>query len=431
MLEKIRNIRDENSFLNLRVVYIGGMIFFQILTPILFIRGYGLGKYGIWIMSVSLVTFFNFIDLGFFNSIINKVIGLRAENLLEQSETLLETLWILLFRVTSFLVFVILCVWIFGFGEFNPKPLLVLLALASIFQVLIRLNEAIARAHLDSTGFRFLVMAYFFESICLMMGLYNRLSFENLALLLLASRLFFVLVGNVMNRARINYSRALEIKWNALFLFARRNLKEGLFFLVMPLGNLLLFDGSNIVLGLYISKEFVAELNLLRISTGVIRQFSSAVLTSYSPYISHAMYSNDSSMIHKLRTRIRSLLLIGVGAISLGLVVMTNFLFSNFFKNSALISTTVFYIFLVSVILDIPWNFRASFIFAVNRHVKISMGFLTSSLLALLFVYPLAQNLGLLGVALAYSVQDVLLTGFAFKKSSEMIRFYGTNRVVE
>jgi O-antigen/teichoic acid export membrane protein len=186
----------------------------------------------------------------------------------------------------------------------------------------------------------------------------------------------------------------MKLDLETVMIFWRQNLGKGLAFLALPLGNVILFDFTNIILGSVISKEFVAELSLIRISTGVIRQFSSAILTSYSPVLSQAIFSANAHVIRRLQNRIRFTLLVAISMISGLLLISSNLIFEHYFKETTLLSRPIFVLFAVSVVLDIPWNYRSTFLFAANLHQGIAKRFLLSSLLAIISVFFLAPAMG-------------------------------------
>lgn len=397
------------------------MTIFQIVIPALLIGNFGLSNYGKWVFAFSAVSFLNFMDFGFYNSVVNEVIALRAAKKSSQGQEMLESMSKFIIVVALFFLAIIIILRSTGIGKGQNGSLILWLAVAAIIQIIIRMNEAISRANLSANGFMILVISYISESCCLVIGAINNVNFANLAILLVISRIFYSILGTYFNRARISLFRVLRVNACEYLTFGRNNLKKGVLFLAVPIGNLLLFDGSNIILGTFVSKQFVAELSILRILTGIIRQFSSAVLTSYSPAISHAIFSRDQDNLDKLRKRMRFILILGISLLSIGLLIAVQFILEHLFVNASLITIPVFLIFLSSVILDVPWNFRATFLFAVNEHAEIAKKYMISSIIALIVMYPLVANLGLIGVAVSFSIQDFMLTRTAFRSSAKIM----------
>lgn len=415
------NYGSAEAFLILRFVYIAVMTIFQIAIPILLIRNLGSSNYGIWVFALSAVSFLGFIDFGFFNSVVNEVIALRTAKKSSQGQEKLESMSKFVIVVALIFFAIIIMLRFIGIGKSQNGNLILWLAVAAIIQIIIRMNEAISRANLSADGFMILVVSYISESCCVVIGVINNLNLANLAIMLVMPRIFYSILGLYFNRARVSLFCVLRVNTCEYLTFGRNNLKKGILFLAVPLGNLILFDGSNIILGIFVSKQFVAELSILRISTGVIRQFSSAVLASYSPAVSHAIFSRDQDNLDKLRKRMRVILVLGITFLSIGILISMQFLFEHFFVKISLISIPVFLIFLFSVLLDVPWNFRATFLFAVNEHAEIAKKFIISSVIALIVIYPLVANLGLIGVAVSFSIQDFMLTRFAFRTSAKII----------
>jgi hypothetical protein len=417
----------ENSFFILRIVNIVAMFVFQIGTPTLIIAKFGISGYGIWVFSLSIVCILNLCDFGLFNSVVNDVIALRTQGGNQRAESLLKALWSFILLVGFLLILLVQVFDFFVSLDANMDKLITTLAVAAILQIFIRLNEAISRAHLKVSGFAVLVVSYIFESFLLIIGIMYNLELGGLASLLIYSRILFVFFGFYINRHHVSIISLLEIKIHDMSYFLRNNIRKGIGFLALPIGYLLLFDISNIILGTLVSKEFVGELSLLRISTGIIRQFSSAVLASYSPVLSEAIFSMDWKILKKIQARMRLTLIVTISFICALLMISSNLIVDWYFQDAETLSVSIFVIYIFCTVIDIPWVYRATFLFSANLHEGIAIRFLLSSFLALVVVYFLGPLLGLIGVAIAFCVQDVVLTRYAFKKSSILLHSCAIN----
>ena len=414
----------ENKFLFFRTIQLAAIITFQVILPPLFIAKLGLTGYGEWLILVSFVAGFNFLDFGFFNSVVNKVIEIHSTNSLDNSHRLLEKMWKFVFLLAISVLATSATVWFFEFKNHRNSLLVLFLIIATIFQVIIRMNEAISRARLKANGFGILTFSYIVESVGSGLVILSGLGLLQISLLLVISRLIFAITGTLVNRNDFSIHYALRIRFIDVVTFFRHNVKKGVYFLGIPIGNLLLFDGSNIILGLLVSKNLVAEINLLRISTGVIRQVSSAVLSSYGPALSQAIFLADRNKFDLLRKKMKKTLFVSVSICSFGLMMGSQVLLKFFFAGSDAITLFIFMIFLISVLVDIPWNFRSTFLFAANEYIEISNRFLLTSILALISLVPLVNIFGIVGVAIAFSIQDVILTRFSRKKLDNIICTY-------
>ena len=418
---------SEHYYLSLRILQIATMAIFQIGIPFFFISEFGISGYGQWVISVSIVSFLGFFDFGLFNSVINDAIAFRTLGKNESAKSLLETLS----KFTVFMSIVLTLVILFLDAVLpflrDADNLIMILALGAILQTVIRLNEAVSRAYLHASGFAVLVTSYIFESILLILAIHLQFQFVAIATLVVCSRFLFVGVGFFFNRNRVSLFKVIKLNVDEIFLFLQHNIGKGLAFFALPVGYIILFDFSNVILGSVISKEFVAELSLLRISTGIIRQFSSAILASYSPSLSQAIFSGDARVLMRLHQRMRLTLIVTISIISVLLLFSSNLIFSYYFKGATLLSIPIFLLFALSVILDIPWNYRSTLLFAANMHEGIAKRFLLSSVLAVVAIYFLGPLLGFLGVIISFSLQDVLLTRYAFKKSSIFLQSHEIN----
>lgn len=421
---KQKSLRPENSFLIFRFVYISGMTFFQIAIPILFINEFNIAEYGKWVISLSVVTFVNFIDFGFLNSVINKALKANAQKEFDLSKQLLSNLVFMIFNA-CFIVLAIALVFHY-FSKFSLYPqiedYIYCLVAATCVQVVIRTVEGIFRANVSSEGFLILVISYLFESTLILFGLNHKFNFLGLALLLLGSRLFFCIYGLVRIKNFISFRSLFRMRISQNILFLRENLSAGLHFLFLPIGYMILFDGTNIILGIFISEEFVAAVSLLRIATGIFRQLTSAVLTSFYPSLSQVIFGGNLKELSRLHKKMGKLLLIFTSLLAFAFLISLDLIMSKFLSESSMVTKSVCIFFLFTVMIDIPWNFRASFLFASNSHIKLAKYFLLSSIVAILIVYPLASNLNLYGVGIAFCVQDLMLTRMAFKKSALILQ---------
>ena len=422
MIRRIKNLKTEETYLALRAIYMLFMTLFQIGIPILFIREFGLDGYGEWIIALSLSTIVSLCDFGMFNSVTNEAIRLRSLGKEFEAEKTLECLWKYTFMIALTLIIVILVLDGTLLALINSGNLFSYIAIGLVLQVIIRLNEAISRAHVNPRGFGVLVFSYILESILLVICITLHTSIETLAISTLLSRLVFISIGSILNGQWLSFRTANQRSVKEIVDFLHLNLRKGFGFLAMPVGSLLLFDGSNLILGVIMSKEFVASLSLLRISTGVIRQLSSAILTSYSPTLSREIFSGNKIQLLSLKSQIRNRLIFSTLIPFSILALASDFIISEYFKNAPLITPLIFIVFLLSVAIDVPWNYRSVFLFAANEHEGIAKRFLLSSLIGVVSLFYLAPKFGLLGIVIAFCVQDILLTRYTFLRSSALIR---------
>lgn len=422
MIRRLKNLKTEEAYLVLRAIYILFMTFFQIGIPILFIREFGLDGYGEWIIALSMSTIISLSDFGMFNSVTNEAIRLRSLGKESEAEKTLECLWKYTFIISLSLITGVLILNKALITSINSGNLFSYIAIGLVLQVIIRLNEAISRAHVNSRGFGVLVFSYILESILLVICITLQTSIETLAISTLLSRLVFISVGYILNRQWLSFKKANQRSAREIVDFLKLNLRKSLGFLAMPVGSLLLFDASNLILGVLMSKEFVASLSLLRISTGVIRQFSSAILTSYSPTLSREIFSGNKLKLLILKSQIRNRLIFSTVILFSILVLASDLIISEYFKNAPLITPLIFIVFLLSVAIDVPWNYRSAFLFAANEHEGVAKRFLLSSLIGIVSLFYLAPKFGLFGIVIAFCVQDILLTRYTFRRSNALIQ---------
>lgn len=422
MNRTLRNLETEETYLVLRAIYILFMIFFQIAIPILFIREFGLSGYGEWIIALSVSTFLNLFDFGMFSSVTNEAIRLSSLGKAHEAKKILECLWKYTYILASALITVVLILDKTLLTLNNSGKLISYIAIGLVLQVIIRLNEAISRAHINPRGFGVLVFSYILESTLLIICIFTQTSIETLAISTLLSRLVFISIGSILNRQWLSIREATQRSLKEICIFLRSNLRKGLGFLAMPVGYLILFDVSNLILNALMSTEFVASLSLLRISTGVIRQLSSAILTSYSPSLSREIFSGNTHNLLSLKSQLRNRLIIGTVVLFSILALASDLIISEFFRNAPLVTPFIFVVFLTSVAIDVPWNYRSAFLFAANEHEGVAKRFLLSSLLAIISLFYLAPKFGLFGIIIAFCIQDILLTRYTFRSSSKLIQ---------
>ena len=422
MIRRFKNLKTEETYLVLRAVYILFMTFFQIGIPILFIREFGLEGYGEWIIALSLSTIVSLCDFGMFSSVTNEAIRLRSLGKELEAKKTLECLWKYTFMVALTLITVVLILDKTLLTLINSGNLFSYIAIGLVLQVIIRLNEAISRAYINPRGFGVLVFSYILESILLVICIIVQTSIETLAISTLLSRLVFISVGSILNRQWLSFIKANQRSVKEIVDFLQLNLRKGLGFLAMPVGFLLLFDASNLILAVLMSKEFVASLSLLRISTGVIRQFSSAIITSYSPILSREIFSGNKLELLSLKSQIRNRLIFSTVILFSTLALASDLIISEYFKNAPLVTPFIFIVFLISVAIDVPWNYRSAFLFAANEHEGVAKRFLLSSLIGIISLFYLAPKFSLIGIVIAFCIQDILLTRYTFRRSSELIQ---------
>ena len=138
--------------------------------------------------------------------------------------------------------------------------------------------------------------------------------------------------------------------------------------------------------------------------------------------LSQAIFSGNLSELSRLHKKMGKLLTFSIFSLAFLFLISLELIFSKFLYKSPLISKPICIFFLFTVLLDIPWNFRATFLFVSNNHIKLGQYFLLSSVISILILYPLASRFGLYGVGIAFCVQDVMLTRYAFMKSALILQ---------
>lgn len=384
-----------------------------------FISNWGTNSYGEWLILTSIVSYLALTDMGGTNYILNRLTQSFSLNEDNEFRKTLKTGIFIFFTLSILIIMLVLLVL-----EFVPmKPLLsitytsnyivnlVILILA--FQVSISLLFGLIIGVYRSIG-------YYAKSIM----------FSNVVQVM---QLVFIVIALVLKCGMVTVALAQIIPlilvgiiacWNlnkripSLNLFSMKeiDLKEGkkfftpsFNFFMIQMSQLFLTQGTILIVGKTLGPTAVVTYTLARTLINIIRQVLGIVINSSKPEMTRLDIQNKDRELAEIFKKITQMTLT-IGCI---IGILLHFggeeIYRLWLKDTSTFDQSLMDLLLVYIILLTFWFGFADFLMAVNRHKKLSIVILVSSVLNVIFAILGANILGLNGIVLGLITGDLVL----------------------
>jgi O-antigen/teichoic acid export membrane protein len=201
----------------------------------------------------------------------------------------------------------------------------------------------------------------------------------------------------------------------------RELLAPGIAFMAFPLGIALSFQGMTIVVGAILGAAAVAVFSTTRTVTRAVPQMLSAIGVSIWPEMSRSIGAGD---VDKARTILRRATQLSI-VVSVVLVVMLAAAGPSIIRwwthGSVDPPPVLLNLLLLGVSCNTIWSVASIALAATNRHKRMAVVYLASTIAALLVAVPLTATFGMAGTALALLAIDAAMVAYVLRAALRVI----------
>lgn len=185
--------------------------------------------------------------------------------------------------------------------------------------------------------------------------------------------------------------------------------KKGLGYMGSPVWQAIYFQGTTFVVRFVLGAETVAIFNTVRTLCRSINQMFSIVYASILPELQVAYGGGDMAKCRKIFTySMRMVMLVAFVGI-LFLFAFGRPLYAWWTHGQLCVPTAVWYVFMASIAFNAIWWTASCIFYVINEPYRFAIYGVTSAVASILLSYLLAVLWGLNGVAVGYSMMDVLM----------------------
>lgn len=365
----------------------------QIALIPLFIKFWGVEKYGDWIMISTVMSFFAMSNVGFNDVIANKFVIAYTEKKTDLCRRYITNNYFLLTFV-SIICFIGLLIFNFFFDSaiifgtrITPAKDLTFIIYFLFFQIITAQFSAVLNAVYRSVKKTYIAFyledgAKIMELIIMLACIYYNTSFITLSFLLLIPKVCLWIYNLINTRKYFGYyfsPKDFEIR------ILKESLSPSLSFMAFPLGYAIINQGFTLLIAKNYSAEVLILFNTTRTLCNFIKTFIGIYQVSIWPEYSIAYGNNDISKMRKIH---RSSIYLSVTiTLVLGflLILAGPMIYRIWTDNKIIFSSNLMLVFLFSILIGNIWYSSSVVQMATNKHQKISVFFLLFSVLSLAF----------------------------------------------
>ena len=202
----------------------------------------------------------------------------------------------------------------------------------------------------------------------------------------------------------------------------RRLASPALAFLGFPIGNALALQGMVLVVSAELGAVAVVVLSVVRTLATTIRQLVNVINHAVWPELSRAIAADELPLARRIHVEsLRGALGIAAGS-ALVLVVAGRPIIHLWAGGAVMPSPALLRLMLLTVLLDVAWLTSSVVLASVNRHQRTALLYLASNVISIALAATFVPELGLPAVPVALMASDVLLTGYVIRSSTALLR---------
>jgi len=400
------------------------MLFFQLISVPIFLKFWGVERYGEWLTLNTLTAYFQMTDVGLNTATGNSFTFHFVRNEKEKCNILINNN--ILFIFMAFLVIFLLLISLmannvflnlFNFKLISEKE--INLGLIFLFaQVFIgTLNNLLNTFYIASKNYARGIMIDNLirasEYLTLIFGIISNSPIIIILIIILLVKIFGLIIKYIDSnkfwklQVGLRYFNMEEFK--AILLPA-------VSFFSFPVANSIIFQGITLLVNFMLGSVMVVMVNTTRTLVNFCKSITDIIHKSVWPELSLAFGIKDYSMMRNLHRRtILTSLLISI-FVSIVLFFFGGTIYLYWTKHKSVFMPDFFNLLLVSMIINILWNSSNVLLQATNNHKIFSLIYLLSSAGALVLAFviiKLTHKVNLL--PLAFIGFDIVLLVYVFK----------------
>lgn len=402
----------------------------QVLTVPIFLRSWGPGLYGEWLVLITVPQYLALSDMGFGSVAGNDMTMRVAANDRDGALCSFQSAWVMICAIsTAFGVLAILAVYLLPLRRWLHLVTLRPGELHGVLLLLIIYSMLTLQSTLASSGFR--CDGHYALGTVLLNFLRLAEAVGTAVIVMFGAGPFLVASFMVATRLVGHFSLCLILRrcspWISWGIARSRRsairemAQPATAFMAFPLGNAMSIQGTLIVIGVVLGPIAVTTFSTLRTLARLGLMIVETVRQSIWPELSAAFGTRNWAYARKLH---------GKGCQAAVLLCGSAVLFFVFFGRRVYIiwthgvlsfNATLFHILLAVVLANSLWYASSAVSLACNAHRKIAGVLLASTMLSLPLAYFLMPKFGLLGPALTLVAVDIVMVPFVLGNSLSIL----------
>ncbi|MDO6803814.1 polysaccharide biosynthesis C-terminal domain-containing protein [Wenyingzhuangia sp. 1_MG-2023] len=408
----------------------GVVIFQQLFLVPFFLSAWGAAYYGEWLTLTIIPTMLAFSDLGFGTAAANSLVltyasgeKQKAANIAKTGVFIITLMIICGILISALLVFVLDYYGVFEKSLIERQDAILAISILMVARIL--------------NFYQQLFDAYYRSARRASLSI-NLLSLQS-ALIILSGLFVLLSGGGIVQFALVNL--LVAIVFNPLYAYIakkvlalhkthsgivkKKEIREitgkGLGYLMSPIWQAILFQGTTFVVRILLGPEAVAIFNTVRTVTRVVNQAYSMIISTFLPELQFEIGAGNMGKARK------------VFRVSLGLsitIALAGSFFLYFFglwfyelwtSNALKPPNMMWNIFISGIIFNAIW-WTTSFVFtAMNKPYEMAVAGVIAASISVIISYFFAKYFGLTGAAIGSVIMDVLLFLYIFPKSCKLL----------
>ncbi len=416
-------------------------IFIQVVSVPIFLQVWGVELYGEWLILSTIPSYFAMSDIGFANVAANEMTMQVANKKTEDALETFQSSWLFI-SFTSIIIFLILLISIWHIPvehllnlKHQTHQQVVTIILLFTLHMLVKLQGGLLEAGFRCDGnYAFGVFASnvvrLLENLSVLTTVFMGGSPMHAALVFLWFRIlgFILMKCNLRKKSPwINYgftkAKLETIKRLACPAFA---------FMGFPLGYALINQGLYTVVSVTLNPVAVVTFSTLRTISRLAFQLMVAVNSTVWPEITSAYGVGNISLVRKLHSYSCKL---SIWASSLSVLFLFFFgeqILRFWTREKIEMDFAVFYTMLAIIVINSIWLTSSVVPSATNKHQKISLYFVLSTILSIALASIITPIIGLSGTALSMLSVDLAMTILVVRTSLSLLddTFFSFFRII-
>ncbi|AYN66656.1 hypothetical protein D1013_04295 [Euzebyella marina] len=396
-----------------------------------FISSWGAAYYGEWLTLTIVPTVIAFSDFGFGSAAANSFVLKYAANKKQEAADINKTgiyvisLTILLALLLSFLVLYLLNYFdVFSKSLIDSQEaiiavsILIFTQLLSFYRQLIEAYyRAAERASLSINLVSFKALANVLAGLLVLLLGYGIVEF---ALSQLMVMIIFIIGYWLKGQSVIGLFKSHKGRRDNLIL--KDITTKGLSYLMLPLWQIIYFQGSTFVVRIVLGAESVAVFNTVRTLSRSFNQILYLVEPTVFPELINQIGKNAWGVAQRI-FRVAIISVFGLSVIGFIFLSLFGLWFYKVWTNNELeVPSAMWYIFVSGMLLNALW-YTAEMVFrAVNKPRKMGLYGLTGAIISVGTIYVMAEKIGLVGAAIGTITLDIILLFLVLPEACKLMR---------
>ena len=402
----------------------------QVCGVALFIRFWGPALYGEWLILFAVPSYLAISDLGFTTATANEMamqVARRREHAARvafaTTRNLLRAVGVALPVTLTALVLALPVHHLFGLRILNHGDVALIVSALAV-QVALNLYCQLYYAGFYSVG------RYPEGMLLLSLGLLLEFVFV-IAVLVSGKGPTYAAVGLAMARALAAGVMHIRLRATASWLchprprgskeVGRSLLRPALSSGAFPVGNLASVQGITLVLGATLGPLAVAAFSTVRTMTRSGLQVLRAVFAIAQPEVSRAFGLGDIPLLRRLHVHAFQIAIALAVPLTIVLFLVGETLFDLWTDGRIGLDRDVLALLLLVVVLNSLWYTSLSVSYATNRHGRLAIAYMVTTLSTMVISYLLALAVGPIGVAAALVAAEVIMVGCVLPATLRML----------